>query len=134
MKPARLVVAAIGADEFGIGEQPLEIGAHLFAADRAGIARKSRSAIGNELIEVVSHGVLPDVSRSAFSRKGAPDASGLGCAFDTLRDQRRHDLCVVAVAAQARNHAGLVDRRPVLADFPFAFDARDRNFDADDAL
>ena len=31
LQPARLVVAAIGADEVGIGQQLFEIDAHLFA-------------------------------------------------------------------------------------------------------
>ena len=41
LQPARLVVAAIFLDEFRVGEQPLEIEAHLFAAGGAGIARQA---------------------------------------------------------------------------------------------
>ena len=56
---ARLVVAAIFGDEVGIGEQALEIAAHLFAAGRARIAGERGFAIGDELVEVVGHGRPP---------------------------------------------------------------------------
>src|SRR5262245_40251527 len=51
-----------------------------------------------------------------------------------LGHQGRHRLGTLAAAAQARDHAGAVLLRPVLADLPLAFDARDRNFHADDAF
>src|SRR5664280_1494920 len=76
---ARLVVAGVGADEVGIGEQLLEIDAHLFAPLRAGIARKRGFAIGDELIEVVGHFCPPRRNsmpcKPEFSRKKSQRAS-----------------------------------------------------------
>src|ERR1051325_2043905 len=51
-----------------------------------------------------------------------------------LAQQRRHDGSLLAALAQAGDHAGPIDFRAVLADLPLAFDPRDRNLDADDAL
>ena len=50
----RLLVTAISADKIVILEQTLEVLPHLFAAGRAGIARKICAAIGDELIEFIN--------------------------------------------------------------------------------
>ena len=55
----RRVVAASSRDEVLVGEQPFEVGAHALAARRAGIALERGARIGDELIEIVSHGVAP---------------------------------------------------------------------------
>ena len=55
-------------------------------------------------------------------------------ALAALGNQRRHDFCVCSTTAQSRNDTGLIGGWPVLADFPFAFDARDRDFEPDDGF
>ena len=47
---ALYVVAAMFLDEIVVGEQTFEILADQFAPGRAGIARKCRAAIGDELV------------------------------------------------------------------------------------
>jgi hypothetical protein len=46
---------AMPAHKVGILQQAFELGAHLFAALWAGVARQDGLAIGNELVEFVSH-------------------------------------------------------------------------------
>src|SRR5689334_4713432 len=62
----RLVVAAMLGNEVCVPDEAFEILQHLLPAGGAGIARQGRAAIGDELVEVVGHGVLPDVG---FARK-----------------------------------------------------------------
>jgi hypothetical protein len=54
LQPARNVVAAEFLDEILVGEQAFEILTDLFASRRAGIARKSGTAIADELVEVMA--------------------------------------------------------------------------------
>ena len=56
---ALYVVAAMFLDEILVGEQTFEIDADPFAPGRAGISRKGRTTIGDELVEVIGHNVLP---------------------------------------------------------------------------
>jgi len=77
LQAAWLILAGVLADEVGISEQLFQIGAHLFAAARAGVAGQSGFGVGDELIEFVSHGVSPgNVSSRYFPRNLLPDASG----------------------------------------------------------
>ena len=64
-------------DEILVGQQSLEIDADLFAAGRARVARKDIAAVGDKLIEIVGHGVLPGLrGRTSVSRNMRPGASG----------------------------------------------------------
>jgi hypothetical protein len=53
------IVAAIFLDEVLVAQELLEVGADLLAAAGAGIALQGIAAVGDELIELVSHVVLP---------------------------------------------------------------------------
>src|SRR5262245_38794436 len=68
-------VTAIFFDKILVGQQALEIDADLFAAGRARVARKDVAAVGDELIEIVGHGVLQ--AGTLFSRNTRLCASGL---------------------------------------------------------
>src|SRR5215467_14803512 len=59
LQAARYVVATIFLDEIFIVEQAFEIEAHPLAAGGARIAIEGCAAIGDELLEIVSHGVVP---------------------------------------------------------------------------
>ena len=59
LQAARLVVAAIGLEEVRVGEQLFQVLAHAFPAGGAGVLAEGGPAIGDELVEIVSHGVLP---------------------------------------------------------------------------
>src|SRR5262245_768926 len=75
-------VTAIFFDKIIVGQQSLEIDADLFAASWARVARKDVVAVGDELIEIVGHGVLPGLrGRTSFSRNTRLCASGplVGC-------------------------------------------------------
>jgi hypothetical protein len=61
-------------DEILVCEQAFEILADLFASRRAGIARKSGTAIADELVEVIGHGVPPRLAAILVSRKSEPNA------------------------------------------------------------
>src|SRR5262245_30125305 len=54
-------VTTIFFDKILVGEQSLEIDTDMFAAGRASVARKTVAAVGDELSEIVSHGVLPGI-------------------------------------------------------------------------
>ena len=54
-------VIAILFDKVLVGQKSFEIDADLFAAGRARVARKDVAAVGDELIEIVGHGVLPGI-------------------------------------------------------------------------
>ena len=58
LQSARRVIATIFLDEIPIAEQTFEIVAHLLATGGTRIASKGRAAIGDELFEVVGHGVV----------------------------------------------------------------------------
>src|SRR4029079_4508176 len=68
LQPARNVVAAEFLDEILVGEQAFEILTDLFASRRAGIARKSGTAIADELVEVIGHGVPPGLQRYSLAQ------------------------------------------------------------------
>src|SRR4029434_5079382 len=71
-------VTAIFFDKILVSQQSFEINANLFAAGRARVARKNIATVGDELIEVVGHGVLPGMrGRTAFSRNTRVCASHL---------------------------------------------------------
>src|SRR5262245_44200944 len=75
-------VTAIFFDKILVGQQSLEIDADLFAASWARVACKDVVAVGDELIEIVGHGVLPGIrGRTSFSRNTRLCASGplTGC-------------------------------------------------------
>src|SRR5215510_4486723 len=77
LQAARYVVAAIFLDEILVGEQTFEILADQFAPGRAGIARKGRTAIGDELVEVIGHSVLPGMGhKSYFNSRSSPRKRG----------------------------------------------------------
>ena len=82
---------------------------------------------GTIVVEAATGSIAPPHDGAIF-RPGE-----LGSAPATLRNQRRDGLAVVTAVAEACNHASPVVRRPVLADFPLAFDTCDRDFDSDDA-
>src|SRR5262245_66048030 len=54
-------VTAILFDTIPVGQQSFEIDPDLFAAGRARVARKDVAAVGDELIEIVGHRVLPGI-------------------------------------------------------------------------
>src|SRR5580704_1308284 len=58
MQAARRVLAML-ADKIRILQQMLELGADFLAPAGAGIARKDRTAVRYELIELIGHGVTP---------------------------------------------------------------------------
>ena len=60
----RRVIAAIVTHEIRVREQALQTNAHFLAALRARIARERGAAIGDELLEIVRHGVLLNFTRS----------------------------------------------------------------------
>src|SRR6188768_2094534 len=70
-QPAWHAIAAVLFDEILVCEQTFEILADLFASRRAGIARKNGTAIADELVEVIGHGVSPGLQRHSFAQVGA---------------------------------------------------------------
>ena len=111
LQPARLVVAAIGADEVGIAEQAFEIGAHLFAPRRAGFARERGFAIGDELVEVVGHGGPPWRRQAGYSRamrRRTPAASPCGevaCRVQETRFMRPQPLSADQMPRSSRKRS-----------------------------
>src|SRR5262249_52123479 len=73
---------------------------------------------------------------SKANRSGVRSTRKLGSTrkLAALGDQRGHHGFLLAAFAQSGDDAGAINLGPILADLPFAFDARDRNLDADDAL
>src|SRR5262245_38347185 len=71
-------VTAIVFDKILVSQQSFEIDTDLFAAGRARVAREDIATVGDELIEIVGHGVLPGLrGRTAFSRNTRLCASHL---------------------------------------------------------
>ena len=70
LQPARYVIAAVFLDEVLVREQTFEILADLFAPGMAGVTRQSVTSIGNKLVEVIGHGVLPGSQRDGKSCNG----------------------------------------------------------------
>ena len=77
LESGRHCVTAIFFDEILVGQQSFEIDADLFAAGGARVACKDIAAVGDELIEIVDHRVLPGhAGRTSFSRNPRRCASG----------------------------------------------------------
>src|SRR5690349_5609530 len=73
LQAARHVVAAGCRDEVLVGEQPLEMLAHVLAALGARIALQDGAAVGDELVELVGHvrppGCSPESGKSSRNAK-----------------------------------------------------------------
>jgi hypothetical protein len=64
LQAGRHVLAAGFRDEVLVGEQALEMCAYVLAACGPRIAFENGAAIGDELVELISHGRPPAFSRS----------------------------------------------------------------------
>jgi hypothetical protein len=90
-------VTTIFFDKILVGQQSLEIDTDMFAAGRARVARKTVAAVGDELNEIVGHGVLPGISGRRHFRvihDCTPAGSWRGCSG--ARQQFREAAAAVA--------------------------------------
>src|SRR5262245_21767355 len=97
LKSAWHCVTTIFFDKILVGQQPLEIDTDLFAAGRPRVARKNGAALGDELNEIVGHGVLPGIRGRRHFRAihdCAPAESWRGCS--SARQQFREAAAAVA--------------------------------------